>query len=159
MLPAAVMERERVIARMPRQSDDDSSLSGMRHRDLVADNFAVHVSRDDGRCTSAVENIAACSVASHPGDETRERAPSYERGKNVRSLERVVLLFSFPFSYRVTKPSCEIRLLVEAKIHARDANGGLLCCREKREEKRRIPVSVGNDDECRNEFTRRRDTD
>lgn len=85
------MERERVIARMPRQSDDDSSLSGMRRRDLVADNFAVHVSRDDGRCTSAVKkNIAACSVASRPGDETRGEtnagAPNYEGGKTCDRL-------------------------------------------------------------------------
>ena len=99
MLPPAVMERERVIARMPRQSDDDSSLSGMRRRDLVADNFAVHVSRDDdGRyCTSAVKkNIAACSVASHLW-ETNAGAPNYEGWEtcdrlnaSYHSLSRIV---------------------------------------------------------------------
>lgn len=66
MLSSAVMERKEATAWMSQQSDD--STSSRVHRDLVADNFAVHVFRN-GRCTSAVENIVISSVASYSRNE------------------------------------------------------------------------------------------
>lgn len=66
MLSSAVMERKQATAWMSQQSDDSTSLKV--HRDLVADNFAVHVFRN-GRCTSAVENIVISSVASYSRNE------------------------------------------------------------------------------------------
>lgn len=66
MLSSAVMERKEATAWMSQQSDD--STSSKVHRDLVADNFAVHVF-PNGRCTSAVENIVISSVASYSRNE------------------------------------------------------------------------------------------